>query len=65
MDKELEDLIEKSKLALAAMTPEEREEMYRQQRDGYARAEASWPKPKFEIIDGVRVYASYEDYCNS
>jgi len=46
------------------MTPAEREEMYRQQREGYARAEASWPKPRYQWVDGVKVYESYEDYCN-
>lgn len=64
MDQNLADLIEAAEAKLAAMTPEEREAMYRQQRDGYAKAEASKPKPKFEWIDGVKVYASYEDYCN-
>lgn len=45
------------------MTPAEREAMYTQQRDGYAKAEASWPKPVYEWVNGVKVYASYEDYC--
>lgn len=42
------------------MTPEELEA----QRQGYARAEASWPLGKFKMVNGVKVYDSYEDYCN-
>lgn len=62
-DPELLALIEESKRRVAAMTPDEVEAMLRVQRAGYARAEASWPKPKFEWVNGVKVYASYEDYC--
>lgn len=40
------------------------EAMYAQQRESYAKAEASWPKPKFRWVEGVKVYDSYEDYCN-
>lgn len=61
---ELLRLIEKSVQHVKAMSPEEREEMYRQQGKGYARAEASWPKPNFKWVNGVKVYASYTDYCN-
>jgi len=64
MDKELEELFEASKRKLGSMTLEEREAMYDAQRERYVRAELSWPKPKFELIDGVKIYASYEDYCN-
>lgn len=64
MDDELTALIEESKRRLAAMTPAEREAMYAQQREGYAMAEASWPKPKYDWVNGVKVYASYADYCN-
>lgn len=61
---ELEELFAKARAKVAAMTPAEREAMFAQQREGYARAEASWPKPAYEWINGVKVYASYEDYCN-
>ena len=60
----IDDLLRKAAEAVAAMTPEEREEMLRKQRDSWARAEASWPKPKFKIVDGVKVYATWEDYCD-
>ena len=62
--KALDQLIAEGKARVAAMTPEERKAMFEAQRQGYARAEASWPKPKFKWVDGVKVYDSYEDYCN-
>jgi hypothetical protein len=37
-------LIQQVKDKLAAMTPEEREEMYRKQRDGWVKAELQWAK---------------------
>ncbi len=40
------------------------EEMWKRQREGYAKAEASWPKPIFHWENGTNVYDSYEDYCN-
>lgn len=61
---ELLRLIEESVQRVKAMSPEEKAEMIRRQGEGYARAEASWPKPKFKMVNGVKVYASYEDYCN-
>lgn len=64
MGADLTKLMEEAQARYDAMSPEEQEAMWRQQRDGYARAEASWPKPKFEWIDGVKIYASFEDYCN-
>jgi len=64
MPSDLEELFAKARAKVEAMPPAEREAMYVQQRDGYARAEASWPAPVYEWVDGVKVYASYEDYCN-
>jgi len=64
MVSELEELLRRAKARVEAMTPEEREAMYRAQRESVARSEAAWPKPKYEIVNGVKVYASYEDYCN-
>lgn len=61
---DLERLFEQAKARWDAMTPEQQEAEMRQQREGYARAEASWPKPTYEWVNGVKVYASYEDYCN-
>jgi len=44
MTDDLTELIERAKRALDAMTPEQREEMYRKQRDGWVRAEMQWAK---------------------
>lgn len=63
-DAELLEKLRLSKERVEAMTPEEREEMRRQQRESWVRGEMGWPKPKFTYVDGVKVYASYEDYCN-
>lgn len=41
---ELLRLLEEAKLKWAAMTPAEQEAMLRQQRDGWVRAEMSWPR---------------------
>ena len=64
MDTELERLLAEAKKKTEAMSPEELEAMLKTQREGVARAEASWPKAKFRWINGVKVYDSYEDYCN-
>lgn len=47
-----------------ALPPEQQAAMWQAQREGYAKAEASWPKPNFKRVNGVKVYDSYEDYCN-
>lgn len=61
---ELAELLKRAAAQVAAMSPAEREEMYRQQRDSYVRAEMSWPKANYKWVNGVKVYDSYEDYCN-
>ena len=60
---ELLALIEESRKKVAAMSQQERDEMMRKQCEGWGRAEASWPKPKYIWINGTKVYESYEDYC--
>ena len=62
--KELQRLIAESQKRYEAMTPEQQAAMWKAQRDGYVRAEMSWPKPKLKWENGVKVYASYEDYHN-
>jgi hypothetical protein len=61
-------LLHRAKAEVEAMTPEQRAAILRAQRESWgepwARAEMSWPKPKYEWRNGVKVYASYEDYCN-
>lgn len=61
---ELEKLIEESKRIVAAMTEEEKTATLRKQAESWAIAEANWPKPRFKYVNGVKVYESYEDYCN-
>lgn len=63
-DQELKDLISKANARYDAMTSEQQDAMWKAQRDGYVKAEMSWPKPKFKWVDGVKVYESYEDYLN-
>lgn len=64
MSPELEKLLAKAKAAVERMSPEEREAMHKAQRESWIRGEVSWPKPKYTYINGVKVYNSYEDYCN-
>ena len=61
---ELLRLLEESKAQVAAMSDAEREAMLAKQRESFVRGEMSWPKPKFKWVNGVKVYDSYEDYCN-
>ena len=60
----LDELIKQAQAKLDAMTPKEKEAMYKAQRESWVRAEMNWPKPKFKWIRGVKVYDSYEDYIN-
>jgi hypothetical protein len=64
MSPELEELLRKAKAQVDAMTPEEREAMIKAQAESWMRAESLWPEPKYKWVDGVKVYESYEDYCN-
>lgn len=61
---ELKRVVAEAQRRYGAMTPEQQAVMWKRQREGYARAEASWPKPEFKIVNGVKVYASFEDYYN-
>lgn len=64
MTPELERLLERARIAVAAMTPEQLAEMHRQQRESWVRAEMSWPNPNFHWEGSTKVYHSWEDYCN-
>ncbi len=70
---ELLALIDKSVAAFKALSPEEQEllslvkiqnDFRKEQIRSYLRGEMAWPKAKYQWIDGVKVYASYEDFCN-
>lgn len=62
--KELKDLIAESEACYAAMSPVEQQATSETQRQDYIKAEASWPRPKFKVVNGIKVYTSYADYCN-
>jgi hypothetical protein len=61
---ELQKLLEEAVKEFAKLSPEQQEEIYRKQREGYVRAEMSWPKAKYKWVNGVKVYDSMEDYYN-
>lgn len=63
-DPDLDALLKRAAEHVKNMTPEQREAMFKAQRESFVRAEMNWPKPKLKMIDGVKVYESYEDYCN-
>jgi|JI8StandDraft_1071087.scaffolds.fasta_scaffold138554_4 hypothetical protein len=60
----LEALLAKAKAAWNAMTPEQQQTELTLQRESWVRAEMAQPPAKYEMVNGVKVYASYEDYCN-
>ena len=61
---EMQKLLEEAIKKFLALSPEQREAMYKKQRESWVRAEMSWPKAKYKMVNGVKVYDSYEDYCN-
>lgn len=63
-NKTLDELLKESAAKVKAMTPAEREEMIKRQGESWMRGEMGWPKPKYHYENGVKVYDSYEDYCN-
>lgn len=61
---ELDALLSASKAKVDAMSPQELEAMLVEQRKSWVRSIVDWPKPKFKWVNGVKVYESFEDYCN-
>jgi len=64
MTPELKRLLDESRKLVEAMTPEQKEAMYKAQSESWVRGEMGWPKPKFKYVNGVKVYESKEDYWN-
>lgn len=64
MDEDLDRKLREAVTWFKALSPEAQAEHCRAQRESWVRAEMSWPAPKFEWINGVKVYALYEDCCN-
>lgn len=61
---ELEALLKKAVEQYLKMTPEEKAKMLEAQRVSWVRGEMAWPKPKYKMVNGVKVYDSMEDYHN-
>jgi len=61
---ELKKLLDAARAKVAAMTAKELEAMHIAQRESFVRSEMDWPKAKFKMVNGVKVYDSYEDYLN-
>jgi hypothetical protein len=60
----LKALVAKAKATWDALTPEQQRAELALQRESWVRAEMALPPAKYEMVNGVKVYASYEDYCN-
>lgn len=63
-DKTLDELLAESKTYIESLTPEEKQEMLKRQAKSWVRSIMERPKPKFKWANGVKVYDSFEDYCN-
>lgn len=61
---ELDKLVKESIARFNALPVEEQQKIRQQQRDGYVKAEMSWPKPKYHWENGIKVYDSLDDYYN-
>jgi hypothetical protein len=47
-----------------ALSPEQKADHNKAQRESFVRSIVAWPKPNYRWVNGIKVYASYEDYCN-
>jgi len=64
MSDELAELLKKAVDAYKAMTPEQKAEHYRLQRESFMRGMMPWPDAKPpKMVNGVLTYDSYYDYC--
>lgn len=61
---DLQKMVDEAMAKFNALTPEQQAEHRRLQRESWVRAEMSWPKSNYHWENGVKVYHSYEDYCN-
>lgn len=62
---ELKALVKAANNRFNALTLEQQEAHRQAQRESWVRGEMDWPKPRFKMVNGVKVYDSYEDYCNA
>ena len=61
---EIEIKIQESLKWLNSLTDEERLAHFDKQRKSWIESEFSWLASKYKFVNGVKVYESYEDYCN-
>lgn len=61
---ELKKLAAEANARYEALSPEQKTAHDQAQKESWVRGEMGFPEPKFKIVDGVKVYESYEDYCN-
>lgn len=62
MARDFDEMIRVANERYEAMTEEQKEEMWRAQKENYVRSEMSWTSRK-RMEGSVIVYESYEDYC--
>jgi len=60
----LAELLHRAQARFDAMTPVQQANERQLQRESFLRSIANWPKPNYKWVNGVKVYATYEDYCN-
>ena len=61
---DLARLIQQAAAKYKALSPEQKAAHDAAQRASFVRSIVDWPKPKFRWENGVKVYDSFEDYCN-
>lgn len=64
MTPELDKLLAEAVQRVKAMSKEDLDAMMKAQAESWIQAETSWPKSNYHYENGVKVYHSYEDYCN-
>ena len=60
----LEERIKQAIAKFNAMTLEQQVAMREAQRQSWVRSILNSPKPKYNWVNGIKVYDSYEDCCN-
>lgn len=60
----LNELIKQAQARYDALSSEQKAEHDKAQRESFVRSIVDWPKPNYHWENGVKVYHSYEDYCN-
>lgn len=61
---ELKVLVDAAQRRYDALSPEQKADHDKAQRDSFVRSITEWPKPNYRWENGVKVYDSFADYCN-